>query len=154
MNACSTVSLLAGCLLFAGCSEEPTSVPPSIQPVAYAQSLTNGSYEIQLRYSITSSGGPCLNKNSFKTWTSYETNWVYVRLLEGVQTPDQIVVMAGTKDENGDHTFPIEGLQGKVSFDKKTLTIDLQHPRLLPNGLTQGCKPYRLNGTYQIVESN
>ncbi len=107
-----------------------------------------------MRYSITSSGGPCLNKDSFKTWTSYETNWVYVGLLKGIHTADQIVVRAGTKDDSGDHTFPIEGLQGKVSFEDKTLTVDLQHPRALPNGLTSSCKPYRLNGTYQIVQSD
>jgi len=153
MNKLSTSLSLGACLLLVGCDGEPSSVPPSIQTVACARLLTNGMYEIQLRYSVTSSGGPCLNKDFFKTWTSHETNWVFVRSLEGSQTADQIVVRDGVKDNVGDYTYPIEGLEGKVSFDKDALTVDLRQPHILPSGATQGFVPYRLNGTYQIVQN-
>jgi hypothetical protein len=148
MSKLTTYFLLACCLLIAGCGQ-PTSVLPVIEHVAYAQALTNGTYEIQLRYSITSSGGPCLSKDWFKTWTSYSTNWVYVKALDGALTADQIVV---TSDAGKmEWPYAITNMQGTVSFTNATMTVQLEHPNY-PDGVhMQGYAPYYLNGTYQVV---
>lgn len=142
---------LACSIAIAGCDQEPASVPPTIEHVAYANTLTNGTYEVQLRYSITSSGGPCFNKDFFKTWTSHETNWVFLNALVGSMAADQIIVRAGVKDKVGDFTYPIKGLRGTISFDKDMMRVQLEQPHVLPSGAVQGYVPYSLNGTYQVV---
>src|SRR5256885_9520502 len=68
------------------------SAPPAIDSTAYARRSSDGTYEIQLRYSITSSGGPCFNKDWFKTWTSHTTNWLYVREPVGTIAADRLTV--------------------------------------------------------------
>ena len=120
MSKLSILILTVGSLLFAGCDK---SVPPVIEPVANAQKLADGTYEVQLRYSVTSSGGPCLSKDFFKTWTSYSTNWLYVKSLEGVQSADQIVVTI----EAGKREWPyaITNMQGTVSFTNAAMTVQL-----------------------------
>ena len=136
------------CLLIAGCGE-PSSVPPVIESVAPAQKLSDGTYEIQLRYSVTSSGGPCLSKDFFKTWTSYSTNWLYVKSLDGVQSAEQIVVTL----EQGKREWPyaIKNMQGTVSFTDGTMTVQLQGPNYKDGAHMDGYVAYGLNGTYQIA---
>jgi len=148
MSRLSTFVPAACCLLIVGCSQEPVSVPPVIERVAYAQALTNG-YEDQLRHSITSSGGPCLSKDSFKTWTNYSTNWLYLKALDGVATADQIVITseAGKRD----WPYAITNMRGTVSFTNRAMTIQLERPRYPDGEHMAGYAPYQLNATYQIV---
>jgi hypothetical protein len=131
-----------------GCGQEPASVPPVIESVANAQKLADGTYEVQLRYSVTSSGGPCLNKDLFKTWTSYSTNWLYVKSLEGVQSADQIVVT----DKAGKREWPyaITNMQGTVSFTNATLRVRLEGPNYRDGVHMDGYVAYFLNGTYRL----
>lgn len=146
MSKLSTFILMFCSLLIAGCDK---SVPPVIEPVANAQKLTDGTYEVQLRYSITSSGGPCLSKDFFKTWTSYSTNWLYVKSLEGVQSADQLVVTieAGKKE----WPYAITNMQGTVSFANGTMTVRLEGPNYKDGVHMDGYVAYGLNGTYQIA---
>jgi hypothetical protein len=153
MTRLSTFFLLAGSLALAGCGQEPASVPPVIESVAHAQKLADGTYEVQLRYSVTSSGGPCLSKDMFKTWTSYSTNWLYVKSLDGVQSADQIVVTtdAGKKE----WPYAKTNLQGTVSFTDAVLTVQLQGPGYhYKRNVESGIVSYQLNGTYHISESS
>ena len=134
-----------------GCDQKPMSVPPVIESVAHAQKLADGIYEIQLRYSVTSSGGPCLNKDSLKTWTNYSTNWIYAKSIEGVQSADQIVVTieAGKKE----WPYAKTNLQGTVSFTNEMMTVRLQGPSFdYKKNVEQGIVFYQLNGTYRISE--
>ncbi len=144
----STFFALVSCLFISGCGQ-PTSVPPVIEGVAPSQKLTDGTYEIQLRYSVTSSGGPCLSKDFFKTWTSYSTNWLYVKSLDGVQGAEQIVVTI----EQGKREWPyaITNMQGTVSFANDTMTVQLQGPNYKDGVHMDGYVAYGLNGTYQIA---
>ena len=149
MKRLSILLPLACCLLVVGCDQKPASVPPVIESVANAQKLADGAYEVQLRYSVTSSGGPCLSKDFFKTWTSYSTNWLYVRSLEGVQSADQIVVTI----EAGKREWPyaITNMQGTVSFANGTMTVQLKGPNYKDGVHMDGYVAYGLNGTYQIA---
>ncbi len=149
MNRSSTLLAFACSIVIVGCGG---IVPPAIEHVAYAQLVTNGTYEVQLRYSITSSGGPCLSKDWFSSWTSYSTNWLYLKALDGAVTADQIVLRAGVKDDVGDFSYAIEGLRGTVSFDQEIMTVRLEQPNVLPSGEVRGYAPYYLNGAYQIVK--
>ena len=131
-----------------GCGP-PKSVAPVIDSVAHAQRLSDGTYQVELRYSVTSSGGPCFNANWFRSTTSYDTNWVYVKSLDGLQSASQIVVTS----EAGKKRWPFAttNLQGTVSFSDGMLTVELQHPDY-PDGVhMQGYAPYYLNGTYQVL---
>jgi hypothetical protein len=136
-------------MLITGCGQ-PTSVPPVIESVAPTQTLTDGTYEIQLRYSVTSSGGPCLSKDFFKTWTSYSTNWLYVKSLDGAQGAEQVVVTI----EQGKREWPyaITNMQGTVSFTNGTMTVQLQGPNYRDGEHMDGYVAYGLNGTYQIAK--
>src|SRR5947209_18986962 len=87
MNRSSTLLAFACSIVIVGCGG---SVPPAIEHVAYAQLVTNGTYDGHLRYSITSSGGPCLSKAWFSSCTSYSTNWLYLNALDGAVTDDPI----------------------------------------------------------------
>ena len=124
MKKLSTLLPLA-CLLIVGCGQEPASVPPVIEHVADAHKLADGSYEIHLRYSITTSGGPCLSSSWFRRRTYHETNWLYVKSLEGVQSADQIILKSGVKDDVGDFTYAIKDLRGTVSFTNDTMRVQL-----------------------------
>jgi hypothetical protein len=136
-------------LLIAGCGQEPASVPPVIERVAHARALTDGTYEVRLCYSITSSGGPCLNKDSFKRWTSYTTNWLYLKALEGALTADQVVVTseAGRRD----WPYATTNMRGTVSFTNAAMTVQLERPRYPDGEHLAGYAPYELNATYQMV---
>jgi hypothetical protein len=126
-------------------------VRPVIDPIAKTEKLPDGTYEVQLRYSVTSSGGPCLSKDWFKTWTSYSTNWLYLKSLEGVQEADQMVVTieAGKKE----WPYAMTNLQGTVSFTNEMMAVHLQQPDVDRNGnATQHYVPYYLNGTFQIFK--
>lgn len=150
MSKLSAFLLLAYASLIARCNGEPRSVRPVIEPIAYTQQLTNGTYEILLRYSVTTSGGMCFSSSFFTSTTHYETNWLYVKSIEGVQTADQVVVRASIKDNVGDFTYPIEGMTGTVSFTNKTMIVDLEQPKH-PDGVhAHGSAHYYLNGIYTI----
>jgi len=147
MSKLSTLFLIICSALIVGCG----SVRPVIDPVAKAQKLADGTYEVQLRYSVTSSGGPCLSKDFFKSWTSHDTNWLYVKSLEGVLPADQIVLKGGVIDNVGDFRYPIKGLRGTVSFTNATMIIQLEQPKIDHKGnVTDSFSPYYLNGTYTI----
>jgi hypothetical protein len=151
MSKLSTLVPLAGCLFITGCGK-PASVPPVIEPNAYAKQLADGTYEVQLRHSVTSSGGPCLGKDFFKTWTSYSTNWIYLKALEGKMTADQIVVTtdAGKKE----WPYATTNMQGTVSFVDDTMTVQLEAPSY-PDGVhMQGYVQFYLNGIYQVVTNS
>ena len=124
-------------------------MPPVIESVANAQKLADGTYEVQLRYSVTSSGGPCLSKDFFKTWTNYSTNWLYVKSLEGVQSADQIVatIEAGKRE----WPYAITNMQGTVSFTNAAMTVQLEGPNYKDGVRMDGYVAYGLNGTYQIA---
>ena len=142
----SAVFLMAAWLALAGCSK---SVPPVIEPDAHTQKLSDGTYEVQLRYSVKSSGGPCLNKDWFKTVTNYSTNWLYLKTLDGVMTAEQIVVTI----EAGQRVWPYAhtNMQGTVSFTNAGMSVQLEQPSY-PDGVhMQGYIPYFLNGTYKVV---
>ena len=147
MNKSSTLVLIVCGLLIVGCDK---SVPPVIEHVANAKKLADGTYEIQLRYSVTSSGGPCLSKDSFKTWTSYSTNWIYLKTLDGAMTADQIVVT--TDAGKREWPYATTNMQGTVSFTNGEMRVQLEQPRY-PDGVhMQGYASYYLNGTYQIAQ--
>jgi hypothetical protein len=151
MSRLSQLAFLPCLVLIAGCGGEPATVPPVIESVAYAQKLADGTYKVQLRYSVTSSGGPCLSKDWFKTWTSYSTNWLYVKALGGVLTADQIVLT----DETGKREWPYAetNMQGTVSFTNATMVVRLEKPGYdYKRNVQQGYVPYFLNGAYRIVE--
>jgi len=148
MSKLSTSILMVCSLLIAGCDK---SVPPVIEHVANTKKQADGTYEVQLRYSITSSGGPCLSKDSFKTWTSYSTNWLYVKSLDGVQGAEQIVVTI----EQGKREWPYAhtNMQGTVLFTNTTMTVRLERRGYdYKKNVETGYVPYFLNGTYQISE--
>ena len=147
MNKSSTLVLIVCGLLIVGCDK---SVPPVIEHVANAKKLADGTYEIQLRYSVTSSGGPCLSKDSFKTWTSYSTNWIYLKTLDGAMTADQIVVT--TDAGKREWPYATTNMQGTVSFTNGEMRVQLEQP-CYPDGVhMQGYASYYLNGTYQIAQ--
>jgi hypothetical protein len=149
MKTLNILFLLACVSLIVGCDGEPWTVRPKIEPIAYAQKLPDGTYEIDLRSSVTSSGGPC--GLSFKSWTSHDTNWLYVKSIEGVLPADQIVLKGGVKENDGDYTYPIGGLKGTVSFTNATMIIQLDQPKIDHQGnVTDSFTPYYLNGTYTI----
>lgn len=143
----AATSLLA---LICGCGA-PHSVPPVIDSTALAQRTSDVMYEVQLRYSITSSGGPCLNKDSFKTWTSHTTNWLYVKELTGTITADRLTVTsdAGKRD----WPYAMTNLHGTVSFTNGTMIVRLEQPDVDSKGNEMSTYvPYYLNGSYQISE--
>jgi hypothetical protein len=126
-------------------------VAPVIDSTAYAQRSSNGTYEIQLQYSITSSGGPCFNKDSFKTWTSHTTNWFYVKELVGIVTADRLTVT--TDAGKRDWPYAMTNLHGTVSFTNGTMMVRLEQPDVDAKGNEMSTfVPYYLNGTYQISE--
>jgi len=150
MSKLRTLFLLACCLVITGCGQ-PASVPPVIERDAYAKKLADGAYEVQLRYSVTSSGGPCLSKDMLTTWTSYSTNWIYLKTLDGTMTADQIVVTidAGKKE----WPYATTNMQGTVSFSNTAMTVLLEKPGFDYNrNVEQGVVPYFLNGVYQVTE--
>ena len=148
MSKLSTLFPLVCCLLSTGCGP-PASVPPVIETIAHAQKLGDGTYEVQLRYGVTSSGGPCLNKDSFKTWTSHSTNWIYLKALDGEITADQLVVT--TDVGKREWPYATTNMQGTVSFTNATMRVQLKQPRY-PDGVhMEGYAPYYLNGTYEVV---
>jgi hypothetical protein len=144
MNKLSTLILVVCSLLIAGCDK---SVPPVIEHVANAKKLADGSYEVQLRYSVTTSGGPCLSSSSFRSTTGYATNWLYLKSIEQTASADQVIV---TTDE-GARDLAIKDMRGTISFDNGAMTVQLEQPHVLPSGAVQGYAPYYLNGTYQIA---
>ncbi len=153
MNRLSILLPVACCLMMIGCDQEPASVAPVIESVANAQKSADVTYAIQLRYSVTSSGGPCRSKDSFKTWTNYSTNWLYVKSLEGVQSADQIVVTieAGKKE----WPYARRNLQGTVSFTNAMMVVRLHGPGFdYKKNVEKGIVSYQLNGTYRISESS
>ncbi len=153
MNKSNALFLLACVTLVFGCSGKPWSVRPVIEPVAYTQKLADGTHEVQLRYSVTSSGGPCPSKDWFKTRTSYSTNWIYVKSFEGVQSAGKLVVTieAGKREQ----PYATTNMQGTVSFTNAIMTVRLQQPDVDRKGnVTQNYVPYYLNGTYQISKSS
>jgi hypothetical protein len=127
------------------------SVPPVIDSTAHAQRSGDGTYEVQLRYSITSSGGPCLSKDWSKTWTSYTTNWLYVKELVGTITADRLTVT--TDAGKRDWPYAMTNLHGTVSFTNGTITVGLERPDVDSKGNAMNAYvPYYLNGTYQVSE--
>lgn len=128
------------------------SVAPVIDSTAYAQRSSDGNYEIQLRYSITSSGGPCFSKDWFKTWTSHTTNWLYVKQPVGTVTADRLTV---TRDPGKrDWPYAMTNLHGAVSFTNGTMIVRLEQPDVDSKGnATSTYVPYYLNGTYQVSEA-
>ncbi len=151
MHRLNLLLCLSCLVLLVGCGNEPSSVPPVIESVAHAQKLADGTYEVQLRYSITSSGGPCFSKDWFKKWTNYSTNWVYLKALDEAVTADQIVVT--TDAGKREWPYAMTNMQGTVSFTNATMTVRLQMPGFdYKKNVEQGFVPYFLNGTYQITE--
>ena len=146
MSKLSTLMSLAYCLLITGCGQ-PSSVPPAIEHDAYAKKLADGTYEVQLRYSVTTSGGPCLNIHSFSSTTSYATNWLYLNSIEQTASADKVILTTDQSEKD----LAIKGMTGTISFDNGTMTVELQQPNY-PDGVhMQGYAPYYLNGTYQVV---
>ena len=120
-----------------------------IDTTAHVQKLRDGTYEVQLRYSVSSSGGPCLNKDWFKTWTSHSTNWIYLKALDGEIPAGQIVVT--TDAGKREWPYATTNMQGTVSFTNATMRVRLEQPRY-PDGVhMQGYTPYYLNGTYEVA---
>ena len=150
MSRLTTFVPVACWLLVAGCGQEPASARRAVERVAHAQALADGTYEVQLRYSITSSGGPCLSKDSFKRWTNYTTNWLYLKALEGALSADQVVVTseAGKRVSPGHATT---NMRGTVSFTNAVMTVQLERPRYPDGEHLAGYAPYELNATYQMV---
>jgi hypothetical protein len=129
----------------------PRSVPPVIDSTAYAQRSSDGTYEIQLRYSITSSGGPCFSKDWFKTWTSHTTNWLYVKEPVGTVTADRLILT--TDAGKRDWPYAMTNLHGTVSFTNETMIVRLEQPDVDSKGNeTSRYVPYYLNGIYHISE--
>ena len=135
----------------AGCGGDPASVRPAIQSVAYAEKLADGTYEVQLGYSTTTSGGPCLSKDWFKVRTVFSTNWIYLKRLDGVMTADKMVVT----DEAGKREWPYAhtNMQGIVSITNATMMVRLEQPDVDSHGNEKSTYvPYFLNGSYEIRE--
>ena len=145
MTRLSILFPLACCLLIAGCDQ---SVPPVIDHVAYAKKLADGSYEVQLRYSVTTSGGPCLSTSFFRSTTHYAANWLYLKTIEQRVSADQVIVT----DVEDDRNLAIKDMRGAISFHNGTMTVQLEHPHVLSSGAVEGYAPYYLNGTYQIAK--
>src|SRR5262249_20145758 len=122
MGKLNAFILCACVVLVAGCSRQK----PSIEPVAYAQALADGTYEVGLRRSLFVRGGPC--NFSLCSTRVYETNWLYVPALDGAYGPDQIVLKVGDKNDVGDYTYAIKGLRGTVWFSNDTMTVALEQP--------------------------
>jgi hypothetical protein len=128
-------------------------VPPVIDPTAYAQRSSDGLYEIELRYSVTSSGGPCFNKDWFKTGTGHTTNWLYVKEPLGTITADQLTVTIETGKR--DWPYAMTNMHGTVSFTNGTMMVRLEQPDVDSKGNAMSTYvPYYLNGTYQIKEGS
>ena len=149
MSSLRALATVAGCLLIGGCGGERGSVRPVIEPTAHAQALTNNTYQVQLRYSITTSGGPCMNKDWFRTSTSYDTNWLYVKAIDGVLTADQLILTS----EAGKMEWPyaITNIRGRVAFTNSTMTVQLERARYPDGEHLAYYSPYELNATYQII---
>lgn len=133
---------LACVLLLAGCG----SVPPVINHEAQARKLPDGSYEVLLSYSVTTSGGPCFNFHSFfTTTTSYSTNWLYLARTNGDVDASNVLVTT----EEGAKDLAIQGMKGTICFSNGMI-VNLELPNY-PDGVQmQGYMPYFLNGTYQL----
>jgi len=145
MNGLRASLILACVAAIVGCE----GVSPKPYRVAITKRLGDGTYEIQLRYSETSSGGPCLSEDWFKRQTSYSTNWLYLKTVDGVMTADRLVVTI----ESGQKEWPYAytNMQGTISFTNVTMRVRLQQPNY-PDGVhMRGYIPYYLNGEYQIV---
>lgn len=148
MKKLSKIFLLPFCLLFAGCGP-PASVRPVIDTVAQAKKMPDSTYQVQLHYSVTTSGGPCFNLHSFfSSTTSHYMDQLNVKSIEGVQDATHITAIFYVGEE-----FPEvrTNMQGTVSFTNDTMNVQLELPDY-PDGVhTQGYVPYELNGTYQVV---
>jgi len=149
MNGLRQLFCLVFIAIVSSCGGERRSVPAVIETVAYLQKLADGSYEAELRYSVTTSGGPCLSKDWFKTSTSYSTNWLYLKTLNGAMTADQIVVTT----EAGKKVWPYArtNMQGAVLITNTTMIIrlesrDYDYKRKVETGYVS----FFLNGTYRL----
>ena len=149
VSSLPTIVTVAGCLLIAGCGGEPASVRPVVERVAHAQALTNDTYQVQLRYSVTTSGGPCLNKDWFRTSTSYDTNWLYVKAIDGVWTADQLILTSDP--DKMEWPYAITNIRGRVAFTNATMTVQLDRARYPDGEHLAGYTPYELNAMYQII---
>jgi len=144
MNRLSTFLLLACAALIAGCG----SVSPKIDHVANTKKLADGTYEVQLRYTETISGGPCFNSSFFKSTTYHYIDSLYLKSLEGVVSADQMVVKTGAQESR----WNIEGVRGMVTFTNGMMSVQLEQPDYdYRKNVQRGFVPYRLNGIYQIT---
>lgn len=143
MKISNTLFLLGCVAVMVGCGGQEK---PKVDPVAYAQKLGDGTYEVQLRYSVRTYGGPC--NLSFTPTTSLDTNWLYLKSVEGVLNANQVIVT--TENGKRDYPYATKDMRGTISFDKSQMTVQLEHPSY-PDGVhMQGYMPYSLNGTYKM----
>jgi hypothetical protein len=144
MKRINTFLLLVCAALISGCG----SVSPKIDHVASAKQLADGTYQIDLRYTKTISGGPCFNSSFFKSTTYHYYDSLYVKSLEGTLRADQITVKTGGQ---GVASWNIEHLRGAVVFTNGMMTVRLEQPDY-PDGVNiKGYIPFYLNGAYQVV---
>jgi hypothetical protein len=147
MKTLKMLPMLVCTALIAGCG----SVSPKIDHVAIAKRLADGTYQVDLRYTETSSGGPCFNSSFFKSTTSHSHDSLYLKSLEGTMSADQITVRVGGQ---GVESWKIEDLRGVVVFTNNTMSVQLEQPNVLRSGAVRGFAPYRLNGTYQVTNAS
>ena len=92
-----------------------------------------------------------MNKDSFKTWTSYTTNWLYAKELVGTISADRLTVT--TDAGKRDWPYAMTNLHGAVLFTNGTMIVRLEQPDVDSRGNAMSTYvPYYLNGTYQISE--
>lgn len=127
----------------AGCG----SVRPKIDHVAIANRLPDGTYQVELRYTETISGGLCFNGSFFKSTTYRYHDSIYLDSLDGAVSASQMTVRVGA----GLGSWNIEDLRGMVVFTNGTMSVQLEQPHVRRSGAVRGFVPYRLNGTYQIA---
>jgi hypothetical protein len=138
--------ILAYAVLVTGCG----SVRPKIDHVATAKRLQDGTYQIDLRYTETISGGPCFNSSFFKSTTSHSHDSLYLNSLDGAVSASEMTVRVGGE---GIGSWNIDNLRGVVAFTNGTMSVQLEQPNVRRNGEVRGFVPYRLNGKYQITNA-
>ncbi len=147
MNRLYALILTVSAAVIVGCG----GVSPRPDHVAITKLLGDGTYEVQLRYSETYSGGPCLSKDWFKTRTSYTTNWVFVNQLVGDITADRLTVTIDASRK--DWPYAMTNLHGTVLFTNGLMIVRLQQPDVDSDGNAMKTYiPFYLNGTYQTSE--
>jgi hypothetical protein len=118
-----------------------------IDPVTYPTRISSNSFEFEVRYSFMGNAGPSsLPFSSKKYFGAY---WIYVPKSEGRWSAEDVVITSSKGFLSRPWRLP--GLRGFVEITRERMTINVQQPKLLADGVhVEGYEPFFLNGSYLV----